>query len=89
MEVVTYTSFRQNLKTLVDRMIDRCEPLYIKRSRGEDLIVMSKSDYDSMQETFYLMSSPKNAERLLAAKNSSDGVTMTLKEIEEMIDGGI
>jgi len=29
------------------------------------LVVMSKEDYTSMEETLYLLSSPKNAERLM------------------------
>ncbi|RYE07072.1 MAG: type II toxin-antitoxin system prevent-host-death family antitoxin, partial [Sphingobacteriaceae bacterium] len=32
---------------------------------GEDVVVISKADYDSMQETFYLLKSPANAKRLL------------------------
>lgn len=39
-------------------------PLFVTRSKGEDVVVLSKSDYESMQETLYLLSSPKNAERL-------------------------
>jgi antitoxin YefM len=30
-------------------------------------VVLSKSDYEGLQETYYLMSSPKNAGRLLEA----------------------
>jgi len=38
--------------------------LFVTRSKGEDVVVLSKSDYESMEETLYLLSSPKNAERL-------------------------
>ena len=89
MEIVTYSAFRQNLKSLVDRMIDRCEPLYIKRSRGEDLVVMSKSEYNSLQETLYLLSNPTNAKRLLdAIAEVKEGKTrpVTMDEIERMIN---
>jgi len=88
MEVVTYSSFRQNLKTLVDRMIDRCEPLYVKRSRGEDFVVMSKSEFNSLQETLYLLSSPKNAERLLSSINSANTKEMTAEELEQWVTSG-
>ena len=40
-------------------------PLFVTRARGEDIVVLSKSDYESMEETLYLLSNPKNAERLL------------------------
>lgn len=39
-------------------------PLFVSRSKGEDVVVLSKSDYESMQETLYLLGSSKNAERL-------------------------
>ena len=39
-------------------------PLFVTRSKGEDVVMMSKSDYESMNETLHLLGSPKNAERL-------------------------
>jgi len=36
----------------------------VTRSKGEDIVVLSKSDYESMQETLHLLSSARNAERL-------------------------
>ena len=42
-------------------------PLFVTRSSGEEIVVMSKSEYNSIQETFHLLRSPKNAERLLEA----------------------
>lgn len=50
-------------------------PLYVTRAKGEDVVVLSKSDYESMQETFYLLQSPENAKRLM-------------KGIEEYENGG-
>lgn len=65
MEITSYSNFRQNLKSFLDKVFLNKEPLFITRSNGEDVVVLSKSDYESMQETFYLLKSPKNAERLM------------------------
>lgn len=65
MEITTYSKFRQNLKTFLDEVFTRRTPLYVTRSNGEDVVVLSKSEYDSMQETFHLLKSPENAYRLL------------------------
>lgn len=65
MEITSYSNFRQNLKSFLDKVFINKEPLFITRSNGEDVVVLSKSDYESMQETFYLLKSPKNAERLM------------------------
>ena len=66
MTVTTYSHFRQNLKSLLDKVFTSNTPLYIKRKSKEDVVVLAKSDYDSLQETLHLLSSPKNAERLLS-----------------------
>jgi len=65
MEITTYSNFRQNLKSFLDRVFMNHTPLFITRSNGEDVVVLSKSDYESLTETLHLLSSPKNAERLL------------------------
>ncbi|UII21691.1 type II toxin-antitoxin system Phd/YefM family antitoxin [Fulvivirga ligni] len=64
MEVTNYSNFRQNLKSFLDKVFVSHDPLYVSRANGEDVVVMSKSDYESIQETLYLLSSPKNADRL-------------------------
>ncbi|MBD3629845.1 MULTISPECIES: type II toxin-antitoxin system Phd/YefM family antitoxin [Cyclobacteriaceae] len=65
MEITTYSNFRQHLKSFLDKVFHDRSPLFVTRANGEDVVVMSKTDYESMQETFYLLKSPKNAERLL------------------------
>ncbi|MDB5011125.1 MAG: yefM [Mucilaginibacter sp.] len=65
MQVTTYTSFRQQLKSYLDKVRNNHIPLVITSSNGEDVVVLSKSDYESMEETFYLLKSPNNAARLL------------------------
>jgi len=69
MEITTYSNFRQNLKSHLDSIMKKHAPLFVKRSRGEDVVVMSMDDYEGMQETIHLLSSPKNAERIAAALN--------------------
>jgi len=66
MTVTTYSNFRQNLKMLLDGVFSSHAPLYVKRRNHEDVVVLSKSDYESLQETLHLLGSPKNAERLLS-----------------------
>ena len=65
MEITTYSNFRRNLKSFLDMVLNTRSPLFVSRSKGEDVVVLSKSDYESMQETLYLLGSSINAERLL------------------------
>ena len=64
MEITTYSNFRQHLKSFMDKIFETHAPLFVTRANGEDVVVMSKEDYESIQETLYLLSSAKNAERL-------------------------
>jgi antitoxin YefM len=65
--ITTYSDFRLKLKAYLDEVFKSKSPLFITRTKGENVVVMSQSDYDSIMETFYLLKSPKNATRLLHA----------------------
>lgn len=67
MEITTYSKFRQHLKGFFNKVVESHSPLFITQQNGEDLVLMSKSDYEGLQETFYLLRNPKNASRLRAA----------------------
>jgi antitoxin YefM len=67
--ITTYSDFRLKLKGYLDRVFQSHTPLHVTRTRGENIVVLSEADYESLMETFYLLKSPKNAERLLRAVN--------------------
>ena len=54
-----------NLKAVMDRAIADCAPVAITRRNAEGVVVISQSEWDSIEEALYLLRSPKNAERLL------------------------
>lgn len=64
MEHTTYTNFRQHLKSYMDRVMSNRMPLLVTRTHGQDVVVLSKADYDSIHETFYLLRNPRNADRI-------------------------
>lgn len=83
MEITSYTNFRQNLKFFMDQVFTLKTPLFVTRAGAEEIVVMSKSEYNSIQETFHLLKSPKNAERLLDAiteYNNGGGESKELME---------
>lgn len=64
MEITSYSNFRQHLKHFLDKVFVDHAPLFVTRSKGEDVVVLSKSDYQSLTETLHLLSNPNNAKRL-------------------------
>ncbi len=67
MLVETFSNTRNNLKAVLDRVVASRAPIKITRQRGEGVVMISESEWESMEETLYLLSSPRNAERLLGA----------------------
>ena len=83
MEITTYSCFRSNLKSFMDWVYDNSAPLYIKRTKGEDVVLLSKTEYESMQETLYLLRSPNNAKRLLEGLEEYSNGGGTARELIE------
>ena len=68
MNSISFSESRANVKALMDRVVADKAPVTITRARGQESVVMiSESEWSSIEETLYLLSSPKNAERLLEA----------------------
>jgi antitoxin YefM len=73
MKTTSFTEFRRHLAETIDQVNDDREPVLITRDRGKPTAVLiSLDDYASLEETRYLLSSPRNAERLLAAIKEAD-----------------
>jgi antitoxin YefM len=67
MDAITYTEARENLAQTIQRVCRDHDPVIITRKREDSVVMMSLADYESLTETAYLLRSPKNARRLLAA----------------------
>jgi antitoxin YefM len=61
---ITASEARKHLFPLIARVNDDRQPVEIT-SKGGDAVLMSKADYDALQETAYLLRVPANARRLL------------------------
>ena len=82
---VSYSDAREHLKTYLDFVVQNSETLIITRKNSEDVVMMSRKDYDSMEETLYLLSSPKNRKHLMTAiKNEGKGKRVTLKSKKDI-----
>ena len=67
MESLSISDTRANLKAVLDRVVADKVPIAITRQKGEGVVMVSASEWASIEETLYLLQSPKNAERLLEA----------------------
>jgi antitoxin YefM len=67
MDAITYTYARANLAASMDRVCNDHEALIITRNSEQSVVMLSLEDYKALEETAYLLRSPANAKRLLAA----------------------
>jgi antitoxin YefM len=84
MKTMTYTAARENLAMTMQRACEDHDPVVITRRRDQAVVMMSMEDYSSLEETAYLLRSPKNAKRLREAVDqlrSGDGSEHALPEL--------
>ena len=84
---ISASEARSRLFPLIQQVNDDHVPVRIT-SRSGDVVLMSAEDYDSWQETIYLLRSPANARRLMKAiardKESRPAITKTMEELEAL-----
>lgn len=81
MNAITYTAARANLARTMDRVCNDHEAVIITRNSEQSVVMLSLEDYKALEETAYLLRTPENARRLLAATaqlNAGKGVEREL-----------
>jgi antitoxin YefM len=75
MKTISYTSARAHLSETMHRVCEDHTPYIITRSNERPVVMMSLEDFESLQETNYLLKSPANTKRIIES----------IDEIEAMI----
>ena len=65
MDAIPYSRARARLAETMDRVCDDHTPIIITRRNERSVVLLSLEDYESIDETAYLLRSPQNARRLL------------------------
>jgi antitoxin YefM len=63
----TYTSLRENLASVLDRVVDEQETVIVRRRGARDVALLPASELAGLLETAHLLRSPRNAKRLQSA----------------------
>jgi len=67
MYAISFSDARADLKAVMDRVVADRVPVAITRHKAESVVLVARSEWDSIEETLYLLRSPANAKRLLAS----------------------
>ncbi|WP_306549617.1 type II toxin-antitoxin system Phd/YefM family antitoxin [Desulfobulbus sp.] len=83
MNTITYSSARSNLAQTMEKVCDDHAPVIITRKAARPVVMMSLDDYEALEETAYLLRSPKNARRLLESIIQLEAGKGTERELAE------
>lgn len=89
MNTHSYTEARAHLKDLMERVTQDKAAEVITRQGGEPVVMVSLSEWQAIQETYYLTSNPNNAKRLrdsIAAADAGDVRALTPADLEGLLD---
>lgn len=84
MEIINVSKARANLFSLVEQVNQDRLPRIITSKKG-DAVLLSKEDWDSLQETIYLQSIPGLVESIQEAEQEEDWVSE--EEFTQALDG--
>ena len=83
MEAITYTAARQNLAKTMEKVCKDHAPVIVTRKTSNSVVIMSLEDYEALEETSYLLRSPKNTRRLIESIVQLENDKGTEKELLE------
>ncbi len=88
---VSYDQAREDLDSLWNQVTKKNETVIIRREGFDDVALVPASELSGLEETEYLLSSPRNAERLsnsLDRARRGEGVAKTVDELADELGLG-
>lgn len=83
-KVISYTNVRENLAQIMTEVCEDHIVAHITRRNGQNCVLISEEEYDSIRESLYLFGNPANAAHL-SAPSQKRNVAILFKLICEQI----
>ncbi len=84
MRTLSSTELRAKLSSVMDRINDDHEPVIVTRAKGKPVVMVSLEDWESMDETTYLLASPANRAELMRSISEGREGKVVVKTMEEL-----
>jgi len=87
MDTISVNKFRDNLKSVVEQVVSRHEPLKVTRRAGDAFVVMSAEDWEREQETLHVLQSQSLMQQIacsLETHNRGKGYIPTEEQMNEI-----
>jgi antitoxin YefM len=83
MKALSYTALRNTLAKTMEKVCEDHEPIVITRKSEGAVVMLSLEDYESLEETTYLLRSPKNVKRLFESISQLEAGKGVEKDLNE------
>ena len=83
MDAVTIKQAKQNIEGLIEQVIADAEPTIICNDNGQKAVLLSLDEYNSWQETMYLLSHPANLNHLRKSIQEDLSGKLTDRKLDE------
>jgi len=81
MQAVTLTDAERNLPRLIERVLADAEPRIVVNDAGEQVLLMPLDEFNSWNETQYLLGSPANAAHLRKGIEQAESGQVETREL--------
>lgn len=81
MTVITVDEAKENLEKVIEQVMNDAEPTVVRTATGNEVVLLSREEFDSWNETVYLLSSPANAAHLRQSVAESEAGRVEEKEL--------
>lgn len=83
MDAITANQAKQDINRLIEQVISDAEPTIICSDQGKTAVLLSLDEFNSWEETLYLLSNPANAEHLRKSIQQDQAEKITERELIE------
>ncbi len=87
MDTISVNKFRDNLKSIVEEVVSRHEPLKVTRRAGEAFVVLSADDWEREQETLHVLQNRDLMQQIaksLETHSRGEGHKLTKEQMNEI-----
>lgn len=86
MKIISFSDARNNLRAVIDGVVDDADVAVIARRDAPDAVIMSFDYYTSLMETVHLLNSPENAAHLAKSLAQARSGSTQPRELPELPD---
>lgn len=87
MDTISVNRFRENLKSFIEQVVNRHEPIKVTRRAGEDFVVVGAEDWEREQETLYVLQNNDLMKQIAGSMTThikNRGYKPTKEELDEI-----